>query len=102
AHQRRDGGESRDRGGECERTFWEAASHQLSFLAPGGGRIHTVLRRSCRKRFRNSYQVELDGLSEFFREFRPVTQIDYRNVPENDSMDGCRTWRSGGHTERPA
>src|SRR5262249_19067304 len=43
AHQRRDGGESRDRGGECERTFWEAASHRLSFLARTRA-IHTCIR----------------------------------------------------------
>jgi LacI family transcriptional regulator len=47
-----------------------------------------LLPASRRKRFRNCYQLEMAESSEFFRTSRRRLHLDYRNVPENDSMDG--------------
>src|SRR5262249_19095384 len=88
AHQRRDGGESRDRGGKCERTFGKAASHQLSFLARMPGDSHLCSGAVRRKRFRNCYQVETGESSGLLRISEVGAQTDYRNGPENASMVG--------------
>src|SRR5436190_843899 len=75
-------------------------AYGLKFFVKAGER-RDCRRSVSRKRFRNCLQVQSTTSSGFVPVVTGPDPVDYRNVPENDSIGSCPSSRNAGRTVRP-